>query len=458
MGIFGTIVALIIPWALGALALRRWVFTQGDGAVAACAGYGFFIGLVSAAILLGWQVKLGLPLTPWFLVGLAAVGVAILAWTLRGEFAVAWPAWSAFGASPMSRVLSLLLVLWLCLRAVTLLLAVLWQPLLPWDAWTTWALRAKVWVELGEWVPFVAPEVWLADVEGVSRTTPAWHYPETLSWISAWASAAAGGWNEQAANLPWVGAFLALMLGFYGQARLWGANVLTGLVFVWLLSSIPMLGAHVALAGYGDLWIASLLGLAFMAFLRWVQQHDRRQLAVMLLVLVLGWTLKTEAIVWSLAFVPAVIATWGSWRLCLTLIAAAVVGAGAFVLLGDGAIDLPWVGSFVFTPAGSWPTVLIQSFVFGSWHLFSYLLIAALMWAVIEVVRGRASAAERAATVWVLAGLLGFYVLFFWTGASEWAERGTALNRILLQFTPAFVFFVFTLWSARRADSVVTAD
>ncbi len=33
-------------------------------------------------------------------------------------------------------------------------LDVLWQPLYPWDAWTQWATKARVWYELGRIVPF----------------------------------------------------------------------------------------------------------------------------------------------------------------------------------------------------------------------------------------------------------------------------------------------------------------
>jgi hypothetical protein len=54
--------------------------------------------------------------------------------------------------------------------------------------------------------------------------------------------------------------------------------------------------------------------------------------------------------------------------------------------------------------------------------------------------------AHRAGLAWVLAALLAFYLLFFWTAAAAWALSGTSLNRILLQFAPALAFWMLSVW------------
>ncbi len=127
--------------------------------------------------------------------------------------------------------------------------------LLAWLGWRLSCWRRRVWlaalVSLGRlddlegaaaglvgmrinWVPFVDPQRWLADASGSVYTVDAWKYPDTVPLLALWPTLAFGAWNETVANLPWLGAALALGLGFYGQARLWGVSPLTALIFTWL--------------------------------------------------------------------------------------------------------------------------------------------------------------------------------------------------------------------------------
>ena len=59
-----------------------------------------------------------------------------------------------------ARVAWRLLLAWVALRFVLLGLYVAWQPLYPWEAWTQWATKARVWYELGHLVPFVGSKAW----------------------------------------------------------------------------------------------------------------------------------------------------------------------------------------------------------------------------------------------------------------------------------------------------------
>jgi hypothetical protein len=218
MGLLGAWIAILVPWALATVIVRRTCFESGPGSVGASVGYGFFLGLLPAAGLFGLQGHIGLPLNPWPIIAAMLAVLVALSWWLRARLTIVareitaseltralWP------EGRWSRLLAIGILAWVAIRFATLAFAVSTYSLFPWDAWTTWALRAKVWTELGQWVPFVAPDVWLADVEGVSRTTAAWHYPELPSWVSAWAATAAGGWREQAANAPALGALVALL-------------------------------------------------------------------------------------------------------------------------------------------------------------------------------------------------------------------------------------------------------
>ncbi|MCB1797174.1 MAG: hypothetical protein KDJ70_22680, partial [Candidatus Competibacteraceae bacterium] len=151
---------------------------------------------------------------------------------------------------------------------------------------------------------------WLMDASDSNYALAAWNYPEAVSLLALWPTLAFGGWNETVAHLPWLGVALALGLGFYGQARFWGASPPVALIFVGLLLSLPMLDTHVALAGYADIWLAATFGLASCAFLQWARTRDRWQgLLALLLALACPW-IKREGLVWALLLLPAAIWVW----------------------------------------------------------------------------------------------------------------------------------------------------
>ncbi len=461
MVLLGAWVAVLIPWLLGAVVLRTSCFTSGAGSVAASIGYGFFAALIPAVGLFALQGHLGWDLNPWP-IAVAFLSLLVLAlWRALGSSplrptAVSWDALVSSGR--WSRMLVVALMVWVGIRVATLVFAASTYPLFPWDAWTTWALRAKVWTELGQWVPFFAPDVWIQDVDGVSRTMAAWHYPELPSWISAWAATASGGWNEQAANMPWVGALLALLAAAFGQARRWGASIVTAWVMVWMLVSIPLVGSHVALAGYIDLWVAACLGLAFMAFLFWVRDRQLSQLVLAVLFVAMTVFLKKEALVWVLLFLPAWLASRAPSRVLWLLPVAGLLLVLALFQSGGFTLRLPILGEFAFTSGGEWRWVLLHGFVFGNWHLFGYLVVALIIFGMIEMMRGCAEPWLRSGIIWTFGALFSFYVLFFWTAAAEWAVDGTSLNRILLQFTPAMLFLMMALWTSRMTPKESQSD
>ena len=350
---------------------------------------------------------------------------------------------------------------WLGWRLASLAQEIWWRPLYPWDAWTTWTVRPRVWSEWHQLVPFVDPQRWLADPTGSVYTIYAWTYPYTAPLLALWPTLAYGGWNETAANLPWLGAALALGLGFYGQARLWGVSSLTALIFTWLLLSLPLLDTHVALAGYADLWLATVFGLAVIAFFQWARDGDRRQGWLALLLALACPSIKLEGAVWLLLFPPALLAARlrGGWLLALTGIVLAL-GLGWW-LVGGVEFSIPGLGEFRLTPAliqvpylgrfglgyrGSWDPVVMNFLVLANWHLFGYLMLLAAGMAAVSVFKHGATRWERAELVFVVTSLLALFVLFFLTDAQLWAEQYTSINRVFLEFVPAFLFWVLTVF------------
>lgn len=435
-------------------------------------GYGFFAGILLSAMLLFLTGLVGLSLSPWPALALLLLFAAIGAWRLHiqhprveagrpGSAHLANASDSVVAEPDQSRsrsfkrrdpsgwtwLLIVLLSFWLGLRLTMVALELWWQPLFPWDAWTTWALRARVWTELQALVPFIAPDLWLATPASEAYTIEAHKYPLMVSLISTWTALAVGAWNESAAKLPWIACAAALALAFFGQARLWGATAVCALSFLCALFSLPILNSHIALAGYADLWMAALVGLAFMAFLHWVRMRDWRD-GLLCLVLVIALPFfKDEGFVWALSFLLAMIVAWlpSRWWLVLAFIGA--FGSLLMLFVTDLEDALPVFGGFKLQYQGQWQPVWEHLFQRSSWHLFWFLFVVTLIVEVIQELRGfRVEAQYRAGLAWVLATVAALYLLFFWTEAAEWAAYGTSINRVVIHFVPAIVFWMLVVW------------
>jgi hypothetical protein len=462
-GLLLALIALLLPWAAVALWLRLLWSVPQPGRWPLALGYGYLFAMAGMTLVLRLQAALGLTLSPWPLLTTCALLVVAALVLMRRKLSITpassllatrtYPIWQGrvFGA----------LLLWLALRFLDLALEIWWQPLYPWDAWTTWAARARVWSELRELVPFVSGDVWLAHPEDRLYTIDAWAYPSAVSLIAAWPSLAMGGWNETASNLPWLGAGLALGLGLYGQARLWGATPFWSLITLWLALSMPILQTQIALAGYADLWVALALAMGLMAFLQWARDLDWRQGLLALLALLACALMKREGLVWALLFIPA----WVAVRLRgLTLLATTAFLLGVLVWVGSRGglgIEIPgfgsvWLGfdriaipglpSFTYQYHDVWEAVLRHTLVYSNWHLFPYLVVLALAAAAFAALRIGSAGWHRAGLSWALVSLGAVYLLFFWTEAYLWAVQATSFNRILLQFAPALTFWMMMVW------------
>lgn len=459
--------ALGVPWLAGTLWVRVLWRDAAPGVWPLALGYGYVLGLLAALLLLHVQAALGLPLTvvgPASVLGLLALAGGVLAWR-RTAVEPPHPDPSPRGGREFWRLglkwqtlLLALLLVWIGLRLAGLALEIWWRPLYPWDAWTTWMARPRVWAELQQWAPFVDPQRWLADPSGIVYTIPAADYPDAVSLLALWPTLAFGGWNEAVAHLPWLGVALALGLGFYGQARWWGASPLVALIFVWLLLSQPMLNTHVALAGYADLWLAAVFGLAVCAFLQWARTGDCWQgVLALLLALACPW-IKREGLIWALLLLPAAAVVWTPRRRWPWLAGGAALlavlwfaaGGIAFTVAGLGEIrltpevvQLPWLGRFDLHYHDVWGAVVRNLLLLGNWHLLGYLLLASVLFSLPTIA---AEPWRLAGGVLVGSGLLMLFVLFFFTEAYVWAEQYTSINRVFLHFVPALLFWVMAVF------------
>lgn len=474
MGAIGALLAVSLPSLLGALLVGRLIAAGRVGRGPLIWGYGYLLGHTLLASALGVQGVWFGTLAPWPMLGLTALGTLLLlrrpfqsrGWESGLEVLSIARAKEWFFESPVKHGLILFLWVWLGLRWISLAIEHGALGVYGFDAFSTWLYRARVWVEAQALVSFVPPEVWLADRSGEALALPAAHYPMLVSLIAAWPALVVGDWIEWTATIPWLGLWVALGLGLYGQARQWGVPALPALIGVWALLAAPLVGSQAAIAGYADLWLAAALGFSFMAFLQWARDRDARQGVLAVLCVVAVLSMKAEGLVWAALFVPAWVAGVLGWRgwLCLGLALAAVLaglavtGGVAFTLPGVGLFELsldrvasPMTGVFEFVAQDNvLRPLLVHLFVFGTWHLLVGVWLATLLVCLISFFRQDrgllAQPWQRAALVWVLAAMAAFYLLFFWTSAAEWVRLGTSGNRIMLHFAPALVFWSLTIW------------
>lgn len=355
---------------------------------------------------------------------------------------------------PWQRTLLAFLCCMLVLRAALIAREIWLRPLYPWDAWSAWAVKGKVWYLLGHHVGYAGSAAWIAAARDDLYTAFAWFYPDTLAWLDVWFASAAGGWVEPLVNLPWLIVWMSLLLGNYGQWRMLGLCTARALFFVYVLGSLPLLTVHAALAGYADLWIAAIFGFGVLAWMRWLQRRERAQLALAVICAATLPFIKLEGWIWMLGLLGAI--GFGAlrrpWRTRAVIAAAAIAGLFAFGALRFVFGAFGWIdvhGTLVDQRLSAFALLLNLHwhgdaalgmldalYAHPNWHLLWWLLPAVVAW------RRR----ELVAREWLwlpglllLACLASIVLLFTLTDAASWAQSFTAINRLVLQLAPASV-------------------
>ena len=446
-------VSWVLPWVTGASVYMALNPRRAQGWIAAALGHGLVLGPLLAA--LATDVCARSDTThAWTHAGWPLAAVMLLCGAIAWRrVRVTMPE-----MTPPPRVekwkmaLCAALLATLAWRAWIALREILLRPTFPWDAWDAWAVKSKTWFLLGHYAPFVPAHDWLALSPPEAYSGPAWSYPSALAWMQVWFASAAGGWVEPLVNLPWLALWVGMLLAHFGQWRALGLSASRALVAVYALGSLPLLTVHVALAGYADLWMAALFGLAVLAWLRWRRDGDSGQLVLALAcAAVLPW-LKLEGAVWLLLLAGvagfAALPRRLRWRTLGIAAAIALVGAAVdrlpLPLLGLGwakvgltRIEVPVIGALSVRWHGS-ALAGVSMALFGqsNWNLLWWIAPAIVVW------RWRELCAQeplRLLGALLLACTLFLLFLFLFTDAARWAESYTAINRLLMHVVPATV-------------------
>jgi len=442
----------LLPWWLGvafllALPRAREVVAPGEAAWTCGAGYlaGAFLLTVWMRVLSLAGVKFGLVAIVLPLVLLAVV-LSWLAWrrapgvpgaTLR-DAATALPRSPALTGA--ARIVWWCVIAWLGLRFVLLAIEVGTRPLYPWDAWTQWATKARVYYELGDIVPFLRPGPWLA-ANGAAYFDASPEYPPTMPLLQVYNSLLLGRWDDTLMNGAWWQTGLALTLVMYGGLRSLGTTALAALAGAFLVSSLPLANVHVALAGYADLPLAACYTAAALALLRWIDRRDAGNAVCVLLLAAACTQIKNPGWFWAATLVPGfIVARWPrhGLRIAFAGFAAAAV---LLVLLARFKLRLfNYELNLTYTPA--WGDLAESYFLLGNWHLLWYgaVAVALVAW------RHLFDRALAPLTTIVIAGLMFLFVVFGFTTASYYITDQTTVNRATLHLAPLVVAFMILAW------------
>ena len=453
--------AIALPWFVGialVLALPRPApVLAEDGGIAWSLGTGWFAGIVLLTLVMralaagsiGFgAVAIGGPLL------VLGAALAVPAWRREGTaaapaFSAAWRVLRGDGASGARRVLWFALIAWLVLRAILLASEVLLRPLYPWEAWTMWATKARVFFEMQGIVPFVPLEAWMSSTGG------AWFdagpgAPLTVPLLQTWMLIALGRFDDVLMNVPWWCCGIALALVAFAALRRAGVAALPALGGTGLVATLPLPGAHVALAGYADLPLAGFVTIAGLALHRHACAPARADLGIAVSCIAVFPLVKSAGIVWIVAFAPAVAATLAPVR--GTRVAAALFGAAAALLLVLARTTLTIGGQSLHLDfAPQWTSFGERLFLLGNWNLLWYAAVAAVACCWREI----AAPPLRTLSLIVAAGIAYALVLVAFPAARVWFGEPATVNRALLVVAPltAIVLVLAASAWARRWQS-----
>jgi len=438
-------------------------------------GYGFFLGyaVLFLAIVASNEVT-GVVYWPYLLVFVllfsVSGGIAVRLSSRRSD--VSQENREAALSGP-AKVLLAFAMLLMAIHVTFAAVEIYTQPLYPWDAWLTWVYRAKAWFMANGMVEMTSTADWAIAASADVYTLGAWAYPIFASVIPYWTALSLGHWSETLINVPVLFAGLAMGMALFGQCREHGLSIPASLVGSYLLLSIPLLGTHLALAGYADIWMAGFTGLGFVALLRGLLIPGDTggtifQKVLGFLMITFGIWVKNEGAVWLLSALVVLLLVECRPRVpVLLFLAATVMGLLAYSLgfthieipllggLGfvDGHLAIPLIGNFKLELHDIRDAYWENFFKMGSWNLLWVAVFGSLLTAIGLSGSSEALRTRRTVFSFSLIFLATQLFIFGFTNKGHWADTYTAINRLPLQFVPALLFMIMVTMHASMSNA-----
>jgi hypothetical protein len=455
MDVLTLLLGFAVVWGLGVALLAaiaaRDANELGSGALAWTVGCGWFVG---AFLLTLWMRVLAQIHVPF---GVASIGLplvaatGLLAWRARTSKTIRWN--GAFASltgrnlAEWQRAIWLIILGWLAVRFALLLTEIVWRPLYPWDAWTQWGTKARVWFELRTMAPFVTAAEWFQATSPNVYFDAATTHPGTVPLLQVWSAILLGRWEDTLVNLPWWLTGVAFAFAIYGYLAREGFEPVMALVGTWLVLSLPILEVHIALAGYADLAMSTYLTLAALWSLRSVRTRRLSDAAIAVLLLAACVVIKNPGKVWVAILVPGLMIAMlprQGIRIATALSVAAI--CAMFVVARAEPMILGYRLHLDFEMP--WRALFDAYFTFGNWNLLWYGALA------VAVLARRQLLSRQVApyTAMVAAGLIFLFFGFAFTNVRVWVEDQSTVNRATLHLAPLVLLWMLLSFRAWARD------
>jgi hypothetical protein len=298
--------------------------------------------------------------------------------------------------------------------------------------------------------PFVSADAWLGGASG-AYFDAAPGSPATVPLLQAWGAIALGRWDDSAINWPWLFMLAALAFAIYGMLRDSDLPPPVALIGAYLVTSLPLLDAHVALAGYPDLLLTGAYTLSALALHRWAAKRNSRD-AVLSAVLALSCPfIAISGGIWLLTLVPGAIVVVAPRR-GLKLVG--WIFAGAALALAALAGGVPIFGALGLRFAAPWRSLADGYLLFDSWHLLWYGAIALAIAGFRRLLRP-----PLATLTLIVASALAWLAVasMFGEDIGKWIPEAMVVNRASLHVAPLVVVVGMLLWRALTVPQAVAA-
>jgi len=334
-------------------------------------------------------------------------------------------------------------------------------PNIAWDSWMIWEGKARQWVAQGLDVDIRQWHDWIADPTAVFNVSA--HYPDGVSLLYFLPKLLFTDSNHVVHVLTLVAYALTTLLMISRLDKMGTPRYLQWLIVI-IMYSTPLINNHLMIFGYADIWMAMYVLLIMLTLMDY---HDEKNLGTGLTVLcylALLPMLKLEGWVWLTLFLVAhaLVSVMRSrhryqWLaavagLCLILFLLGGIDVstpiGRLVISSDRLVIFNLLNTpLQYTDISA--ALLTGFFWQNNWSV----IWLALPFLLISFFRNNHNRPSQVSHVFMILALLCFLFLFYFTAASQWASDLTALNRVVLQLTPCYLFLVFHMLSQLRGVS-----
>lgn len=325
-------------------------------------------------------------------------------------------------------------------------------PNIAWDSWSVWEGRANQWMAHGLGVKVALPQAWLYSDDSIFNLSA--NYPEGLSLLYFVPKLFTQS-SFEITQILYFSAYAFTVLVLQNHIKEFGASYFLQLFFILLAFTLPLMGNHLMISGYADIWIAIILVLVLLTYIDYANYKKKAALITLLGYVCLLPMFKLEGWIWLTLLVLA-----HSVSVIKANKKAKFMLLGIVLLL----IFLVWLGIDFETPFG--PLILSSSQVniFSLLKLqieftnISELLMSGLFWQnnwsliwlglpflFISFFTQKQDSTSNTIHLFFTLSILSVLFLFYFTKASQWAEDFTAINRIVLQLTPCYLLLLFRM-------------